>query len=123
VRARAFAAALAFSVSLIGRAIAQDPPPEVDAPHLPPEAPKSSSVTAVPLPDAPPPSARPAPAAAEKRSPAPVLVEKPKPEPKAVAQPKPEPVPVPAAAPKPAADCVIKPVMTDDDLRACGARR
>ena len=23
---------------------------------------------------------------------------------------------------KPAADCVIKPVMTDDELRACGAR-
>jgi outer membrane biosynthesis protein TonB len=117
VRARAFAAALAFSVSLIGGAAAQDPPPEVDAPHLPPEAPKSPSITAVPLPDAPPPSARPAPA--EKRSPAPVVVEKPK----AVAQPKAEPSPVPAAAPKPTAECVIKPVMTDDDLRACGARR
>jgi hypothetical protein len=48
-----------------------------------------------------------------------VVVEKPK----AVAQPKAEPSPVPAAAPKPTAECVIKPVMTDDDLRACGARR
>ena len=53
-------------------------------------------------------------------------------EPPPVAAPaKREPVAKPAAAPassaapasvQPTAECVIKPVMTDDDLRACGAR-
>jgi hypothetical protein len=54
----------------------------------------------------------------------PKTVEKPKP-PVAVQKPKqstPAAVPTVEAAPKPTAECVIKPVMSDDDLRACGAR-
>jgi len=116
VRARAFAAALAFSVSLIGRAAAQDPPPEVDAPQLPPEAPKSSPITAVPLPDKPPPQRPPL---VEKRASPPPIVQKPK----AVTEKPKAAESVPASAPKPSAECVIKPVMSDDDLRACGAGR
>jgi len=125
VRARVFAAALAFSVSLIGRAAAQDPPPEVDAPQLPPEAPKASSVTAIPLPAKPPPQRPPL---VEKRASPPPIVQKPKavaekPKGPSAAVEKASPESVPASAPKPSAECVIKPVMSDDDLRACGAGR
>jgi hypothetical protein len=76
--------------------------------------PKPAEVTAVPLKPTPPP-----------------VVEKPKPAPRRVAVQKPQPVvlekPVPVSAPprptpKTPVECVIKPVMSDDDLRACGAR-
>jgi hypothetical protein len=56
-----------------------------------------------------------------KTLPVPVDVEKPKPAPAAVQKAQPPTVPV--AAPAPRAECVIKPVMSDDDLLACGARR
>ena len=51
--------------------------------------------------------------------------EPPKPAPKEPAKPPADPkAPVLQIekSTKPAADCVIKPVMTDDELRACGAR-
>jgi len=61
--------------------------------------------------------------------PPPLTVEKPAPPPIAVQKPAP-PVPAvekPAAAAvepaRPQAECEIKPVMSDDDLRACGVRR
>ena len=83
--------------------------------ELPPQAPPPPAVTAVPMAPEPAPAAAPAPA------------EKPKPAPAVVQQPKPAPVvvqkPAPAPAPRPRGECVIKPVMTDDDLYNCGARR
>jgi hypothetical protein len=130
VRAGAFIAALALSTSLIGAGSAQVTPievipAEVDAPQLPPEAPKPSSITAIPLPAEPPPAPRVAPKRAPMVAkpapvvpkttmtpPAPVVVQKPAP-----------PTPAPVAAPKVQAECVIKPVMSDDELRACGAAR
>ena len=116
MRVGVFTTALALSVSLIGATAAQDPPPEVDAPQLPPEAPKSSPITAVPLPAEPPPQRPPV---AEKRASPPPVVQ----QPKAVVEKPKATESVPAAAPKPTAECVIKPVMSDDDLRACGALR
>jgi hypothetical protein len=57
-----------------------------------------------------------APKTVEKSKPAPPLaVQKPK-------QSTPAAVPTVETAPKPTAECVIKPVMSDDELRACGAR-
>jgi hypothetical protein len=123
VRAGALIAALALSLSLIGAASAQVTPveitpAEVDAPQLPPEAPKPSSITAIPLPAEPPRAApvvsKPAPVVPKTTMtvPAPIVVQKPAP-----------PAAAPVAAPRVQAECVIKPVMSDDDLRACGAAR
>jgi hypothetical protein len=77
-----------------------------------------------------------APVTAQAPQPAPVPASEQKPaaKPRAEARPAPEPLPSPEPAEKPAAaapmiegvtpraPCEIKPVMTDDDLRACGAR-
>jgi hypothetical protein len=95
------------------------PPPQVE---LPPQAPKPAPVVEIPLPAAPPPVVE-----KPKPAPAPMVVEKPKP-PAAppVAAPKP-PSPAPAAAVsrrpalKPRGECVIKPVMSDEDLWNCSA--
>jgi len=95
-------------------------------PQLPPEAPKPAPVVEVPLPPAPPPLA-------EKPKP-PVVMEKPKPAPM-VAVPAPAarpalvlPPPAPLARPekprpglKPRGECVIKPVMSEEDLWNCSA--
>lgn len=101
--------------------------PTVAAP-TPPQAPKAEPIVEVPLPT----EAPPAPVVAP-----PVAVQKPaavpKPVPPAPRAEKPRPVPPPIAA-QPAAppstlpsapqrECVIKPVMSDEDLRACGAMR
>jgi hypothetical protein len=115
ILAWAFCAALALSVLWNAPVVAQSTAAEVE---LPPQAPKSSPITEVPLPTEPPVPPRSAPV--EKRSPLPSVVEKPK---AAAAPQKAEPAPVPVTAPKPRAECVIKPVMSDDDLRACGALR
>ena len=74
--------------------------------ELPPEAPKPAPIIERSLPTEPPP--------AEKLKPSPAALEK------RAARPQP---PAPEPAPKPTAECEIKPVMTDDDLRACGALR
>jgi len=68
--------------------------------ELPPQAPPPAAVTTVPM------APEPAPVVVQKPKPAPVVVQK----------------PAPAPAPKPRGECVIKPVMTDDDLYNCGAR-
>ena len=111
--------------------------PEVETPK---QAPKPEPVTSVPLPTTPPapPVAAPAPAAKivapapAVAAPAPVVQSKPAP---VVAKPSPTP---PAAAPRaasvaavvvpkqvealrPRGECVIKPVMTDDDIYNCSA--
>jgi hypothetical protein len=78
--------------------------------ELPREAPKPAAVVEVPVA----PVAKPA----VVEMPKPVVVEKPKPVPAAVVVEKPKPAP-PA---RPRGECVIKPVMTDDDLYNCGAR-
>jgi hypothetical protein len=100
-----------------------------EEPQLPPEIRKPAPIIEVPLPDAPPP-------VVEKRAPPPV-VEKPAPRP-VVEKPKPLPAPpapivekrapapaavAPPPAAKPRGECVIKPVMSDDDLYNCGALR
>jgi len=114
VRARVACAALAailFGLQAAAQDVTEEPQVE-----LPPEAPKSSPIIEVPLPTEPP---KPPPVVVK-----PKTVEKPKP-PVAVQKPKqstPAAVPTVEAAPKPTAECVIKPVMSDDDLRACGAR-
>lgn len=83
----------------------------------PPRAPKSAPVVEMPLPTEPPPpppvAAPPAPVAA------PAAPRAQKPPPPVVTQPAP---PQPAPQPTPQRECVIKPVMSDEDLRACGAR-
>jgi hypothetical protein len=91
--------------------------------ELAPAAPKSEPVVQVPLPTEPPPPP-PAPVAAPPPPPAPVIVEKPKPKPappRAAEKPIAAPVQKPAVAekPKPRGECVIKPVMTEDDLYNC----
>jgi hypothetical protein len=91
-----------------------------EEPQLPPEIRKPAPIIEVPLPDAPPP-------VVEKPAPRPV-VEKPKPLPAPPAPIVEKRAPAPAAvAPPPAAkprgECVIKPVMSDDDLYNCGALR
>jgi len=77
------------------------PAPRSDAPQLPAELPKAAPIVGVPLPAAPPP----APVA----PPPPLIVKKAAPTPL-------------AEKAKPLGECVIKPVMSDDDLRNCGAR-
>jgi hypothetical protein len=109
------------------------PTPQVDAPQLPAKVAQPAPIDQVPLPAEPPraPAAskpapvvsKPAPVVAKpappvvpkvtQTPPAPVVVQKP---------PTPAPAPV-AARPTVQAECVIKPVMSDDDLRACGAGR
>jgi hypothetical protein len=91
---------------------ASPPPPvipTVESAQLPPQAPKTAPVSAVPLPDAPQP--RPAPVV-------PKVVETPKPPP-AVAVQKPAPAESPKAQAKPRGECVIKPVMSEEDLWNC----
>ena len=109
MRARVACAALA--ATLFGQQAAAQGVSEPQV-ELPPEAPKSSPIIERALPTEPLPLV-------EKPKPPPV-VEKPKPKQK---QATPAAVPAAEAAPKPTAECVIKPVMTDDELRACGARR
>jgi hypothetical protein len=122
VRARVACAALA--ATLFGHQAAAQGVTEPQV-ELPPEAPKSSPIIEVPLPtELPKPPPVVAPKTVEK--PKPPTVEKPKPAPPvAVQKPKqrtPGAVPTVETAPKPTAECVIKPVMSDDELRACGAR-
>ena len=100
MRARVACAALA--ATLFGQQAAAQGVSEPQV-ELPPEAPKSTPIIERPLPTEP--------------SKPPPVVEKPKPK-----QATPAAVPAVEAAPKTTADCVIKPVMTDDELRACGAR-
>jgi hypothetical protein len=98
--------------------------------ELPPQAPAPAAVTPVPMAPEPPPAA--APVVIEKPKPAPIAVPKPAPvavpKPAPVVVPKPAPVVVPKPAParaepsKPRGECVIKPVMTDDDLYNCSIR-
>lgn len=89
--------------------------------ELPPQAPPPAAVTSVPM------APEPAPVVVQQPKPAPVVPEKPKPAPAVVQKPASAPVavpkPAPAPAPKPRGECVIKPVMTDDDLYNCGARQ
>jgi hypothetical protein len=99
-------------------AAAPSPTPQEPAAQLPAEAPKPAPIVGVPLPAEPPPMV-------EKRAPAVV-----KPKAATVAAPpappvqKAQPASAPAAAPmKPRGECVIKPVMSDDDLHNCGALR
>jgi hypothetical protein len=99
------------------------PAPKVEPVQLPPEAPKPAPIVEVPLPATPP---APPPAVVEKRAPAPppppVVVEKPV-APKVAEKPKP-PAPVAVQKPmlvKPRGECVIKPVMSEDDLWNCSA--
>ena len=111
----------------------------VDAPQLPAKVTQPASIDQVPLPAEPTPgtpksapvATKPAPVATKpapvvpkttQKPPAPVAVQKPAP-PAPAATPKAQPSPAPVSAPKPTAECIIKPVMTDDDLRACGAGR
>jgi outer membrane biosynthesis protein TonB len=120
---RAGVACAALAAILFGlQAAAQDVTEEPQV-ELPPEAPKSSPIIEVPLPTEPP---KPPPVPKTVEKPKPPTVEKPKAAPPvAVQKPKqstPAAVPTVEAAPKPTAECVIKPVMSDDDLRACGAR-
>jgi hypothetical protein len=94
------------------QAAAAPPAPEVEAPELPAEAPHVEPVVALPLPDAPPAPEVPAAAAVER--------------PKPAAKPKPAPAPAPVVAsprpaPKPRGECVVKPVMSEDDLYNCSA--
>jgi hypothetical protein len=85
------------------------------APELPPEAPKPAPIVEVPLPAVPVPE-KPKPALVKERpKPSPVAVQKPVPPPPAAVA-KPQPVT------KPRGECVIKPVMSDEDLLNCGAR-
>ena len=117
--------------------------PEVETPK---QAPKPEPVTSVPLPTTPPapPVAAPAPAAApaaaavaapkaaaapapkpaapiiEKRTSAPVATPAAAPAPRAAAV-APVVVPKQVTAPRPRGECVIKPVMTDDDIYNCSA--
>jgi hypothetical protein len=80
-------------------------PTQVEAPQLAPQPPKAAPVVEKPLAVVPPP-----------------MVEKPKPvAPKAVEKPR-APAPVAAQPEKPRGECVIKPVMSDEDLYNCGAR-
>lgn len=128
------------------RAEPAPPPPAPPSPapseaaQLPAEPPKPAPVVGVPLPAAPPPPVqKPAPVSTVPKPMAPKVVEKPKPP--SVASPAPSKPPTTPAAlerlpaetktqpsPPPTfraapAECEIKPVMTDDELRACGARR
>jgi len=73
-------------------------PTQVEAPQLPAQPPKPVPLVEKPLPSVPP-----------KTAPPPVVVEKPKPV-------------APKVAEKPRGECVIKPVMSDEDLYNCGAR-
>jgi len=88
----------------------EKPQPQ-EAARLPPEAPQPAPVVAVPPPSVAPPAIRPV-VVKPKPAPVPAVVQKPKPAPVAV------PKPALRVAPR---ECVIKPVMTDEDLRACGA--
>jgi outer membrane biosynthesis protein TonB len=117
---RAWVACAALAATLFGhQAAAQGiAEPPVESPQLPPEAPKSSPIIQVPLPTEPPPP----PPVVEKRKPSPPAVEKPAPAAIAPKRVAPAAAPAPEPALKSTAECVIKPVMTDDELRACGAR-
>ena len=80
-------------------------PTQVEAPHLPPQAPKPAAVIEQPLSVSPPLVEKPRPVTPK------VMVEKPRP-----------PVPLAVQPEKPRGECVIKPVMSDEDLYNCGAR-
>jgi hypothetical protein len=94
-------------------------PTHVEAPQLPPQPPKPAAVLEKPLSASPSVLAKPKPAAVAEKplSPSPSVVEKPKPAVPAVrVLEKPQPA-------KPRGECVIKPVMSDEDLYNCGALR
>lgn len=93
----------------------------VEAPKPAPAPPVPEVPKPAPAP-APPPAPAPAPAPAPKAAPKPAPVAKPAPAPVPQA-PAPSPAaPRPAAAPlKPTGECVIKPVMSDQDFVNCGA--
>jgi hypothetical protein len=96
--------------------VASEAAAQSEEPQLPPELRKPAPIIEVPLPDAPPP-------VAAKPVPRPV-VEKPKPDP--IIEKRAPSVPTavtPQPAMKPRGECVIKPVMSDDDLYNCGALR
>jgi hypothetical protein len=100
----------------------------VESAQLPPQAPKVAPVSAVPLPATPPPAEKRAPPAVGQKSAKPTAVAAPRPaaRPAAAVTPKAETKSEPVAQPTFKAapvECEIKPVMTDDELRACGVRR
>jgi hypothetical protein len=100
------------AILVASQAAAQSPATDSEAPQLPAELRKPAPIFEVPLPDAPPlivekPKPPPAP-------PAPVVEKRAPSAPAAVA---------PQPATKPRGECVIKPVMSDDDLYNCGAQR
>ena len=107
---------VAFVEQLAGAPVAAPTLPPEAKPHA--QAPKPEPIVEKALPTEPPPAVTVAPAAAAKPKPVPVAVPKPTIIPKVapvVAAPK-------AAAPaKPRGECVIKPVMTEDDLWNCSA--
>jgi hypothetical protein len=107
---------VAFVEQLAGAPVAAPTLPPDAKPHA--QAPKPEAIVEKALPTEPPPAVTVAPAAAAKPKPVPVAVPKPTIIPKVapvVAAPK-------AAAPaKPRGECVIKPVMTEDDLWNCSA--
>ena len=85
-------------------------PSQVEAPQLPAQPPTPVPLVEKPLPSVPP-----------KAAPPPVAVEKPV-APKVAEKPRAAPAPVAAQPEKPRGECVIKPVMSDEDLYNCGAR-
>jgi len=129
---RAWIACTALTATLCSTQVAGQSAPE--GPELPPDLAKPAPIVEVPLPVEPPrvvekPKPRPAPQVAPPKPP-PLAIPKPAPPPVAPSPPptvtvqKPAAAPAPAPAdPKPQAECEIKPVMSDDDLRACGVRR
>jgi len=109
------------AILVASQAAAQSPATDTDAPQLPAELRKPAPIFEVPLPDAPPP-------VVEKPAPRQV-VEKPKPPaapPAPIVEKRTPSAPAaltPQPAMKPRGECVIKPVMSDDDLYNCGALR
>jgi hypothetical protein len=98
------------------------PAPQAETSELPPQPPKPSAVMEVPLPAEPPPMLEKAAPVSTVPKPAPKVIDTPKPP--SVSSRKPVPVaPAAAASPKPVlkprGECVIKPVMTEDDLWNC----
>jgi hypothetical protein len=140
---------VAFVEQLSKPAARAAPKPQVEAPKPPPEAPTPPPVVAVPLPTVPPaPEVPPPPAPVATPAPVPVpvpAVPAPAPTPPPpLATPAPVPVPVPAVPapaptppapavavqrpapppvraekPRPRGECVIKPVMSEEDLWNC----
>ena len=102
---------------------APEEPPVVELPAAPPTP---SAVEAAPL--AAPPLAAPTPLEAPAVAVPPVVMEKPKPSPRSATKAAPKPAPTVAAPavaatprtpPKPRGDCVIKPVMSEQDMWNC----